>query len=98
MGDMETTGSRVRRLRKAKGWRSYRDADKASDVPASTWQNIESRGKIPSLRTATNIAAAFGMTVDELLSETVFGPAPPDPGDEPPDTGKAGRQPRRGGS
>ena len=92
---METHGSKIRRLRKANGWGSYREADKATDIPASTWANIESRGKQPTLDTAQKLAAAFGMTLDELFSGTVFGPAGPAPGDEPPDTGSAARRPRR---
>lgn len=92
---METHGSRIRRLRIAKGWDSYRAADKATDIPAGTWQNMEARGTQPTIDTAQKIAAAFGQTIDELLSGTVYGPAGPAQDDEPPpDTGSAPR-PRR---
>lgn len=92
---METHGTRIRRLRKAHGWGSYREADKATDIPSGTWANIEARGKQPTIETAQKFATAFGLTIDELLSGTVFGPAAPEPGDEPPDTGPRHHPPRR---
>jgi transcriptional regulator with XRE-family HTH domain len=65
---MEVFGERVRRARIAQGWATYRAADKATGISASTWQNIEARGKDPRLSTVQRLLEVLDVPCEELLA------------------------------
>jgi transcriptional regulator with XRE-family HTH domain len=99
--DMEETfGTRVRRLRLERGYKSPAEADRHTGVPAGTWDNVERKGTDPRLGTIEAIRAALGVTIEELLAG-VSGPgaaqAPPIPTADPPDDtpGPGDPRPRR---
>lgn len=88
----------VRRLREAK-YGTMRDADRATGIPYSTWQNLELRGTEPTLTTLTLLADKLEVSELELLNAwrvSQGGPVPTDP--PPEDTPRSRRRPpRRGG-
>lgn len=99
---MENFGTRVRRLRLARGYETYPAADRKTGVPAATWENMESRGKDPYLSTIQAIRDALGVTTSELL-DGVSGPGAaqggPVPRENPPrDTPPTPRPRRRRGA
>lgn len=59
MPEPETLARLVQRLRIAKYGPNRRDADKQTGIPYSTWQNIETRGTLPTLPVMTKLAAAL---------------------------------------
>jgi transcriptional regulator with XRE-family HTH domain len=56
----------LRELRKRKRW-SQADAAGAAGVSPRSYQNWENRGTKPGLDALKKLAAAFGVTADELL-------------------------------
>lgn len=65
----------LRRLREARGWTQGEAARQAS-VPFRSYQNWEIGGREPRLEALVRLAAAFGVSYDELL-EGVGEPEPP---------------------
>jgi transcriptional regulator with XRE-family HTH domain len=71
----------LKRLREQKGWTQTEAAEQAG-VPFRTMQNWEAGSREPRLDALRKLAAAYGVTVDELLQV-----------ESPPDKPK---RPRRG--
>jgi hypothetical protein len=63
MARPESLAELVTRLRSER-WPNRREADRATGIPYSTWQNIEVRDQLPSLVTLTRIAEA--LEIDEI--------------------------------
>jgi transcriptional regulator with XRE-family HTH domain len=57
----------LRRAREAKGWTQSEAADHAA-VPFRSYQNWEAGIREPRLDALVRLAAAFGLSADELLS------------------------------
>jgi XRE family aerobic/anaerobic benzoate catabolism transcriptional regulator len=60
------TGERIRKLRRAKGWRQI-DLAEQSDVHEVHISDLERGTREPELRTLSKIACALGTTLSELL-------------------------------
>jgi len=74
-----TLGTRIQELRLKRGWKTRKDADRATDgnVPEDTWKNIETKGTDPRLSTLQKMQEALGVSIHELL-DGVSGPGPTD--------------------
>lgn len=66
MAQSETLAQLVTRLRTEKYGPNRRDADRATGISYSNWQNIEVRGTQPTLATLTRLAAALDVSDFEL--------------------------------
>lgn len=70
MQEMLTMGLKenLKRLRTAKGW-TQAEAATAAKVPFRSYQNWEVGSREPRLDVLKQLAAAFSVTVDELLAD-----------------------------
>jgi transcriptional regulator with XRE-family HTH domain len=62
----EATGERIRKLRRAKGWRQI-DLAEQSGVHEVNISDLERGTREPGLRTLSKIASALGTTLSEML-------------------------------
>ena len=67
---VERFGTRLKRLRLARGWPTPRAADHATGISSATWINLETRGNKPTLRTVDRLMTALDVSYDELVTGT----------------------------
>lgn len=74
MKSEESLAQRIRRLRLEAFGETYREADKATGISASSWANWETKGTRPYGSSLLNLAAEFSkalgrtVTTDEILT------------------------------
>ena len=59
-------GANLRRLREMRGLSQERGA-RLAEIPRATWASLESGGANPTLAVLTRVAAALGVSIEELI-------------------------------
>ncbi len=71
---METPGDRIRQARLAKGWKTYREADRATGISRDNWANWETGRVLPSWKSFRNLAETLDVPERWLFSGENGGP------------------------